>query len=152
MDAAVIPFPSATRRLVPTRLLAGDELGPYKKADGSIHRPAEGHDLSALYGVNAKAIVVDFNNVTFTTEAIDAWVAATGGDTLPNGQIVFGPNSVIMLPEGGPREAVPGAVVKVRSNINPWGLAMIAGGLLLRRPLLMVGGAAVAFRLLPGTR
>ena len=69
--------------------------------------------LAAQYGISAKEIVTG-NGVAFTTSAIDAWVIATGGIRLSNGQAVFSGNSTILLPG----DAAAGAGVSSGFTIN----------------------------------
>lgn len=95
---------------VKTRLLKGDELGSFKG-----HEVSPEHDLARLYGVTARQIV-EGNGVVFDTAPINAWVLATGGKKLSNGQPVFTENSVILLPPGGPRNAAANAPPKKKSS------------------------------------
>lgn len=118
---------------IPTRLQQGDELAT----------------LAPLYNTSAQAIV-EGNDTVFDTPSINAWVLATGGVTLSNGQPVFGDNSVIFLPPGGPRSPAVGG--------SPVGGTFLAGfpggalGALGALGLLGLGGLALARRKKKGGR
>lgn len=110
-----------TATWIPVRLQAGDELGSQPG-----HTPARGHDLAALYGLTARAIV-EGNGVRWDATAINAWVLRTGGVKLSNGQPVFSAASIIRLPAGGPRPAVtPPATATTQPSKAKW----VFGGLL----------------------
>lgn len=78
---------------VPTRLRLGDMLGGAATV---------ADDLAKLYQVTPRQIV-EANGIAWGTPTINAWVKATGGVTLSNGQPVFSGASVILLPPDGPR-------------------------------------------------
>lgn len=115
-------------KLVPTRLRAGDELGSFQG-----HVVPRDRNLSELYRVSPERIVTEFNRVPFTAEAIEGdggWIQRSGSKTKIGKRWVFDANTVILLPEGGPR---PPAI-----SINPPAPPPSGGGGLL------VGGGLLA--------
>ncbi len=113
---------------LPSKLLMGDELDSQPG-----HAVDPSHRLALLYNTSAQAIV-EGNGILFDTPSINAWVLASGGVTLNDGQPVFSNNSVILLPPGGPRLPVgvgpntPIIVPVHEAGLNP--IAVVGFGLL----------------------